>query len=80
MNRPKSYLLTSPVCVAAVALLLLNDFALKPSYPCWMTGKLSDFTGLFSFCVLALIIGHTAEFCSALLYRLRFGNRRFRSR
>jgi hypothetical protein len=56
MNRPKSYLLTSPVYVAAVALLLLNDFALKPSYPCWMTGKLSDFTGLFSFCVLALII------------------------
>lgn len=56
MNRRKSYLLTSPVYVAAVALLLLNDFALKRSYPCWLTGKLSDFTGLFSFCLLALII------------------------
>ena len=56
LNTRKFYLLTSPVYVAAVGLLLLNDFVLKRNCPCWLTGKLSDFAGLFAFCVFSLII------------------------
>lgn len=42
-------ILTSPAFVAALALLLLNDFALKPLFGNALTGKLSDFAGLFVF-------------------------------
>lgn len=35
--------------LAALALLLLNDFLLKDIYGNWATGKASDFTGLFIF-------------------------------
>ncbi len=44
-----SALLTSPGFVVAVALLLLNDWVLKPTVGGWWTGKLSDFAGLFAF-------------------------------
>jgi len=33
----------------SVAFLLINDFYLKYHYPSFLTGKLSDFTGLFAF-------------------------------
>lgn len=44
----------SPLPLAAVALLALNDHALKGSglAPAWFTGKLSDFAGLFFFPLL----------------------------
>lgn len=35
--------------LVCLALLLFNDFYLKAAYPSWLTGKLSDFTGLFVF-------------------------------
>ncbi|MGE0527608.1 MAG: hypothetical protein AB7G93_05900 [Bdellovibrionales bacterium] len=38
-----------PIPLAAVALMVLNDHALKYAYPGWWTGKLSDFCGLFFF-------------------------------
>lgn len=38
--------LAHPLCLAAVALLLLNDHLLKPLWPGWLTGKLSDVAGL----------------------------------
>lgn len=38
--------LTHPATLLAMVLLLLNDFVLKPLSPSWLTGKLSDFTGL----------------------------------
>jgi hypothetical protein len=44
-----SVLLTSPLFTAALALLLLNDWILKPAVGNWLTGKLSDFAGLFAF-------------------------------
>jgi hypothetical protein len=40
--------LASPAFVAALALLVLNDFALKPLLHNAFTGKLSDFAGLFA--------------------------------
>lgn len=53
--------LTSRGFLAALGLLLLNDLALKPLYGNWLTGKLSDFAGLFVF----------ALFWSALFPRRR---------
>ena len=53
--------LTSPAFVVAVALLLLNDWVLKPTLHNWLTGKLSDLAGLFAF----------ALFWTALLPRRR---------
>ncbi len=55
--RTRKYcLLASPIFIAAVGLLLLNDFFLKRGFPCWFTGKLSDFAGLFAFSVMGLIL------------------------
>ncbi len=45
----KSKILYSFWFIAALALLLLNDFVLKDALDNWFTGKLSDFTGLFVF-------------------------------
>ena len=41
--------LASPGFTAGLALLLVNDFLLKPYLHNWLTGKLSDFAGLFVF-------------------------------
>lgn len=47
--RRDTRLLTDPVLLCAVALLLANDFVLKPLFHNALTGKLSDFAGLFAF-------------------------------
>jgi hypothetical protein len=44
-------LLTSPLFVAAVALLILNDWYLKAVFGNALTGKLSDFAGLTAFTI-----------------------------
>jgi hypothetical protein len=41
--------LASPAFVASALLLLINDFVLKPQIGNAVTGKLSDFAGLFAF-------------------------------
>lgn len=50
-ERPNASLLTSPLFVLALSLLLANDFVLKPLFANPLTGKLSDFAGLFVFAV-----------------------------
>jgi hypothetical protein len=49
--------LASPPSLAAIALLLINDHLLKELWPSFLTGKLSDFAGLYfaPFVVLAVI-------------------------
>lgn len=42
-------LLTSLWFLLGLVILLLNDFILKEAYGNWVTGKLSDFAGLFVF-------------------------------
>ena len=55
MNSLSSPLRTSlrclahPLSLACIALLLFNDHLLKVAAPSWLTGKLSDFSGLFFF-------------------------------
>jgi hypothetical protein len=48
--------LSHPVSLAAIALLLLNDHVLKQLFPSILTGKLSDFAGLFFFPFLAAAV------------------------
>ncbi len=48
MSKDKKLLLSFGFLLA-LALLILNDLLLKSQYPSWITGKLSDFTGLFVF-------------------------------
>ena len=43
------FLLTSPAFIAALTLLILNDWVLKPAFSNWVTGKLSDVAGLVAF-------------------------------
>ncbi|MBU0763530.1 MAG: hypothetical protein KJ607_01705 [Bacteroidetes bacterium] len=42
-------ILKSRIFIAALLLLIINDLALKAIFHNWLTGKLSDFTGLFVF-------------------------------
>lgn len=49
-DAPRSAeILASPTFVAAVLLLVVNDWILKAAYGSWWTGKLSDFAGLYAF-------------------------------
>ncbi|WP_163266358.1 hypothetical protein [Dysgonomonas sp. 216] len=41
--------LQNPLFICSVLLLLLNDFYFKYAYANWLTGKISDFAGLFAF-------------------------------
>ncbi len=41
--------LQHPLTLSCIAILLINDHLLKLSSPSWLTGKLSDFAGLFFF-------------------------------
>ena len=43
------YLLTHPYFIAGLVVLLVNDHLLKYAYPGFLTGKLSDVSGLFIF-------------------------------
>lgn len=45
------HILQSKAFIVSLILVLLNDFILKYNFPCWLTGKLSDFAGLFVFAV-----------------------------
>lgn len=47
--RRNLHLLTSAGFLLGLAVLLANDFLLKPLFHNWLTGKLSDFAGLFIF-------------------------------
>ncbi len=50
--------LLHPVAIGSISLLVLNDHLLKEAAPSWLTGKLSDFAGLFFFpFLLAVVIG-----------------------
>jgi len=57
--------LTSIPFLAALFLLLVNDFFLKEIFANGLTGKLSDFSGLFAFCVfwISFFPKHRALVC-----------------
>lgn len=47
MNRPKKYLRL--IFITSIIILIVNDLFLKDYYSNYLTGKLSDIVGLFSF-------------------------------
>lgn len=47
--KTNTKILTSQAFIISLLLLLINDFFLKKMYGNWITGKLSDFAGLFVF-------------------------------
>lgn len=49
LSRRRLDALVSPGFLVGLSLLLLNDIALKSLFAGWLTGKLSDFAGLFVF-------------------------------
>src|ERR1051326_3847420 len=48
MKKNKLNLLLHPFFIVSIILLLLNDISWKHEYHNWLTGKLSDFTGMFA--------------------------------
>jgi hypothetical protein len=63
-------LATSPVLLASIVILVVNDFALKgSSAPGWLTGKLSDFAGLAA---LPIVLVCAAELVATRTISLRF--------
>ena len=56
-----------PGYVVALFLLLLNDHVLKPAFPGFVTGKLSDFAGVFAFAAFfaSAIPRRAATICAA---------------
>ncbi|MEI9909441.1 MAG: hypothetical protein WDO71_07120 [Bacteroidota bacterium] len=55
--RTRSYtLLLHPLFLLSLVLLLLNDFYLKYEFHNWLTGKLSDFAGLFVFAIFLVVL------------------------
>ena len=56
MPNVRLHLLIRPAFLLALLVLLLNDHFLKTAFPGWLTGKLSDFAGLFVLPVLIYAI------------------------
>jgi hypothetical protein len=54
--------LVTPVTIAAIAVLVVNDHVLKAAFPGWWTGKLSDVAGLAFF---PLLVAAAAEAAGA---------------
>lgn len=49
LKRQDLEVLSQPVFLVALLALVVNDLHLKMHYPSWLTGKLSDFAGLYVF-------------------------------
>src|SRR3990170_4705762 len=66
--RPSLSALGHPLTLACIGLLLVNDHFLKRLYPSTLTGKLSDFAGLFFFpFLLTALLGLAGFALSRLL-------------
>jgi hypothetical protein len=71
MKAPKASLLLHPAFLTSLLLLLLNDFSWKFHYHNWLTGKLSDVTGMLVLPVFCRVLFPTLSnrivflFCAA---------------
>ncbi len=54
----KIHILLSPWFLISLFILLLNDYVLKAGFPSWITGKLSDFSGIFV--LILFLVGTTS--------------------
>lgn len=60
------YLLLHPAFTGAVALLAVNDHLLKGHAPGWLTGKLSDFAGVFALSTVLSVVTGRPRLAAAL--------------
>ena len=58
--------------VAALVVLITNDLYLKLAYPGWLTGKLSDFSGVYLIAALAIGLFPKRKFLAAATVALAF--------
>lgn len=56
MKNKNLNLLLNPLYLLALLILILNDHFLKANYPSFLTGKLSDFSGIFMFTVFIYVL------------------------
>jgi hypothetical protein len=56
IDRRPGGALVHPIALGSIALLMVNDHVLKPTYGNWITGKLSDFAGLVFFPLLLVSV------------------------
>jgi hypothetical protein len=64
--------LTSFWFLAGLTILLLNDFVLKQTFHNWLTGKLSDFAGLFIFPIFWTVLFPRQKFIIFVLTTFLF--------
>jgi hypothetical protein len=57
--------------VAALVVLITNDLYLKLAYPGWLTGKLSDFSGVYLIAALAIGLFPKRKFLAAAIPSLQ---------
>lgn len=55
-KRYQAKLMLNPIYIGSLLLLILNDIYLKPSFSNLLTGKLSDFSGVFCLAVFLYIV------------------------
>ena len=71
-DRQRLSILTTPLFLSSLLILILNDHVFKAFFPCWLTGKVSDFAGLFAFAITlyAILPKHkrTSLFLGALAF------------
>lgn len=72
MRTKQSLLLLHPLFLINLTFLLLNDFYLKYEYHNWLTGKISDFTGIFVFAVFLIVLFPTHKKAVAIFCTLFF--------
>lgn len=59
-ERTRAEGVVHPIAVAALLVLVVNDHWAKAAYPGWLTGKLSDFSGVCFFPFLLVAIAELA--------------------
>jgi hypothetical protein len=74
MNTYKSSIYNSWPLYLSVALLILNDHIFKEAYPSWLTGKLSDFSGIFLIILFLRSVGpdHARKITTAVIVLFAF--------
>ena len=61
IDRRAGGALLHPLAIVSIAILILNDHLLKPTYGNWLTGKLSDLAGLVFFPLLLVSLWEMAR-------------------
>lgn len=70
--KARLHWLLHPVFLSCIVLLLLNDFYLKFTFHNWLTGKLSDITGLIAFTIAGFALFNTRKWMIMILVAVFF--------